>query len=67
MSDEAGIANDYAEEERSLAIRNIRSSIGSGLSHCTKCDEPISELRQDIGATLCVYHTEEKERQDRGY
>ncbi|WP_240183464.1 hypothetical protein [Arenimonas caeni] len=34
---------------------------GIGLPFCEECDEPISLLRQGLGARLCVAHQSAKE------
>jgi RNA polymerase-binding transcription factor DksA len=33
-----------------------------GLAECQECDEPISALRQGLGARRCLRHQEEHER-----
>jgi len=52
MADVIDIANDYAQQEIDRALAN-RPMMANGNSECA-CGEPISKIRQNLGATRCI-------------
>jgi RNA polymerase-binding transcription factor DksA len=57
-------ARQQQDIDLALAARKTRAR---GPSHCSNvdCDEPISELRRDLGAELCVSCQADAEQRDR--
>jgi RNA polymerase-binding transcription factor DksA len=53
MSDIADQAAAYQERMNAAAVAAVRVS-GTGATHCVECAEPISELRQRMGARRCM-------------
>jgi len=53
---------DLMDHVQERVLRDLDISISEattrreGLPFCEECDEPISRLRQDLGARLCVPH-----------
>ena len=66
MPDFMDYVRDRVQADLDVAIAQVTSR-PAGLSECAVCDAPISELRQGLGARLCLPHQEEHERrQGRG-
>lgn len=53
MSDSADHAADYQTRMNAAAVAAVRVT-GAGTTHCVECAEPISELRQRLGARRCI-------------
>ena len=66
MADIADRANEYMEEERQRSLAAMLAKKGSGKPECD-CGEPISERRQELGATRCIDCQNEEEKKERGY
>lgn len=59
MADEADTANDYAEQARAMAIRNISDHMrrtSEALENCAECGEPIPQARREAmpGCEHCI-------------
>lgn len=54
MADVIDIANDRAERDLALRIAAVTQAKGPGRSECDDCGEPISPLRQQLGAVRCI-------------
>lgn len=58
---------DFMDHVQDQVQRNLDDALakatrrGIGLTHCEECDAPISGLRQQLGARLCVAHQSAKE------
>ena len=61
MPDFMDYVQDRVLQDTDVAIASVTSR-APGLPECVLCDEPISELRQGLGARLCLLHQEEHER-----
>lgn len=55
MPDLMDHVQDRVQRDLDIAISEATKR-GVGLPFCEECDEPISRLRQDLGARLCVAH-----------
>ena len=56
----------FQGELRDNAIRKISESVSAkGLDYCSQCDEPISAVRKNLGATKCMYCQEKAEQAGR--
>lgn len=51
--DQIDLAQKHQQDDidHALEARRVRQP---GLSACSQCDEPISSLRRDMGARLCI-------------
>ena len=71
MADEADIANDRADLERTLAVAGIIGSLyhGASAEECEECGDEIPEARRRAlpGVKWCVGCAEITERRRRGY
>ncbi len=59
MADEADTANEYAEQARAMAIRNIAGHMrraAEALENCAECGDPIPQGRREAmpGCEYCV-------------
>lgn len=61
MTDLADQASEAEEHDRTRAIANATRR-SQGQPNCDNCDEPISDLRQSLGATRCIDCQEAYER-----
>lgn len=64
---------DFMDHVQERVQRDLDQAIDAatrrreGLPFCEECDEPITRLRQDLGARLCVAHQQAFEvKQARG-
>lgn len=62
MPDLMDHVQDRVQRDLDVAIA-VAQKRRAGLPECEICDEPISTLRQSLGARLCVAHQEDAERQ----
>lgn len=53
MTDIADTASQTEERDRAIAIAKATRR-SQGRPYCDNCDEPISDLRQGLGATRCI-------------
>lgn len=56
MSDDIDLAQSHEEMHRAHALAAIerQRERQTGLPHCVECGEDISQLRQSLGAELCI-------------
>lgn len=56
MSDDVDLAHQHEEMHRAHALAAIerQRERQTGLPECRECGEDISELRQSLGAELCI-------------
>ena len=54
MTDLIDQANDHAEKMLEIQIARATQTKPRGLSECERCGEPISDIRRDLGACLCI-------------
>lgn len=63
MTDIIDQANDHAEKMLALQIAQATAPKPRGPAECDRCDEPISDLRRDLGARLCITCQERHEHE----
>ena len=56
MADIIDHANDQAERSLAIHLHNATAARAHqrGCAECTDCGEPITPLRQSVGAVLCI-------------
>jgi RNA polymerase-binding transcription factor DksA len=54
MADVIDQANERAAADLASQIAEATRPKPRGPEHCEACDEPISDLRRDLGARLCI-------------
>jgi RNA polymerase-binding transcription factor DksA len=64
MPDFMDYVQDRVLQDLDVAVAQVTTR-PPGLPECVLCDAPISELRQGLGARLCLTHQEAHERQQR--
>ena len=65
MADEVDIASKIIDDELRYALNEMRRNIPSGKRGpecCMECEEPMPEVRRELGLSLCVPCAQEKER-----
>jgi RNA polymerase-binding transcription factor DksA len=62
MPDFMDYVQDRVQADTAIAVAKATQR-APGLAECMVCDEPISQLRQQLGAQRCLPHQEEHERQ----
>jgi RNA polymerase-binding transcription factor DksA len=64
MPDYMDYVQDRVQQDIDVALAKVATR-PAGTPECVICDAPISELRQGLGARLCLPHQEAHERQQR--
>jgi len=68
MTDSIERAQEQEQVNRDAALEKLPRQQRAGLAECEECGAPISAIRQNMGARLCVPHQEavEAEQKKRG-
>lgn len=63
MTDDIDRAQAQIDAARESAVKAAQAAVSrQGAEECRICGEPISELRRSLGATLCIYHQQVREK-----
>jgi len=70
MTDPIERAQEQEQANRDAALERLPGQCRPGLTECEECGEPITEIRRQLGARLCVPHqnaveAEQKKRRAR--
>lgn len=61
--DDVDIATDLAMKDLEFRLASRRRPPKLGPAECEECDEPMIQLRRDLGLSLCIECARERERQ----
>lgn len=60
--DEVDIANDLAMKDLEYRLSSLLRPTKMGPAACEDCDEPMVQLRRDLGLKVCIDCARERER-----
>lgn len=66
MADELDLAQQHEDMHRAHAIAAITRPRPPGRTECRTCGEPITPLRTELGAQLCIDCQSEAEQKAKG-